>query len=1419
MRFITATMMMLTVLLSAAHASETVVVRLRTSSVPSSLRALGAKSVLPTGVDQQKVPETVQSRSQRDAFESLRHYVVLTLPDGVTTREIEDIDGVADVRPLVTMKIHAEPLTNDSLASEQYALTTVGARSAWTMATGKGIVVGIIDTGIDWTHEDLVGAMAVTAAEDVNKNGRFDDWPSDVEFDGVLGDLNGLDEDNNGVADDVIGYDFVDQDVRNIGDDRGRDPIPFDEQGHGTSVGGVIAATPNNLLGIAGLAYGSRLRALRAFDATGNAEEDDIASALVYAALTGVNVVNMSFGDGVDSPMLRDAVKFASAMNVVLVASAGNTGTTSRQYPAGYDEVIAVGSTNEEDRRSPFSSTGSLVALCAPGESIVTTAVNSRYRTVNGTSFAAPYVAAAAAMMLERSAMQMSAAEIRGTLQERSLDLGERGWDVLYGAGRLQVDAALAAQGRSAYGIIKPSNEDEVDVRTTPTLAVMGSVLVAPFDSYSVSYGVGLEPTAWTTINSSNVAVVMDTLARLNTTTLTSGLYTIRLQVACKDGRSLDSRKRITIVNNDVLTITKAEIINAWTTDRRSPVVTVRTSRPTALALNITAENSSTFSDVKRFVRSHSLVVPDSIISRSQIAVQARCTADNDSVAETTLTIAASREGAPSVSGWKKTQSASWSGYVLNDVRDLYGDGLPSFVMNDLSSGSFGGTFTMQYRDGVWSRRDSLTSTWIPRGICDANGNGLLEVLAHVVGRAVLFEQAVVGGSPFARIIYADSSGRQNGAGVADINGDGREELLLLSDSGCTAITYRNGRFDRLGIAVNTSAPSYGNVNNRVDEISVAAGDFDGDGAVEVAFGDTDGDLIISEWDGVAFVNRYLLETNGGGGSGFVASGDVDADGRPDVVFGVPDSTQPDAEREYGRDVWTYRLLRANGNDQYEAVWTDHIAGVRYGIGYRNGVDVGPLDSRPGEEIVICAYPRMYVFGADETSKAIVPRWFVPDVVSPRFLMYDFNKNGINELGYGITYAGLGMMTGFNFSEVDTVLRHPAPASMRGHYVSADSIVLDWMPVADTKQYKIFGSTNNGPYRSLDSTTTTSVTVAEPIGSSSVRFAVVAYPINTTIRESQRSNDAAFMINDQARVIGLDRDTVNRSELRTGLRVLLRYSSDISVDHIEPTQFLLLDRSSGAGVVPTLTAVAGTQQDVVLTFPGVNFSDSLLVRVRHVNDMAGKPVRDTSFPLVVRNDPASTPEFALASLGVRSTTALLVTFTADVDATATNPLNYRLDPIGTVLTATRVDARTIELDLDPASPLTARGITYSLTAVGIKGDPSGVITTGAGNTATFIVTAPDLSSAYVYPHPVRLTRDDEITFGGLTQDATVEVLDGAMRTLVTITGTEGNGGVRWDLRTSAGERIPPGLYFYRVSGTSDQGAGVEPVLKKLMVER
>lgn len=250
-------------------------------------------------------------------------------------------------------------------------------------APGKGTVVAVIDTGVDYTHKDLADNI----------------WVNEGEIPG-----NGIDDDSNGYVDDVHGVDFVDGDCD-----------PMDEHGHGTHVAGIIAMTPGNGGGV-GVAYGAKIMCVRAGQANGSFASSDIAKAIKYAADNGADVINMSFGGTGRSYLVESALQDAFP-SCVLVAAAGNDGlpttdainagyfNTEDIYPAGYKYVLGVMATDNNKRLASFSNWDYLEGqnceyeMAAPGVNIYSTLPGNRYACWSGTSMATPNVAAAAAIL------------------------------------------------------------------------------------------------------------------------------------------------------------------------------------------------------------------------------------------------------------------------------------------------------------------------------------------------------------------------------------------------------------------------------------------------------------------------------------------------------------------------------------------------------------------------------------------------------------------------------------------------------------------------------------------------------------------------------------------------------------------------------------------------------------------------------------------------------------------------------------------------------------------------------------------------------------------------------------------------------------------------------------------------------------
>lgn len=302
----------------------------------------------------------------------------------------------------------------------------IGALTAWDTTTGSDkVVVGVIDTGIDYTHEDLVDNM----------------WVNDREIPN-----NGKDDDKNGIIDDYYGFNAV----RNSGN-------PMDDQGHGTHCAGVIGAKGDNGAGIAGVNWNVRLMALKFLDENGSGRLNDALECVNYAVAMkkrGVNlrVLSNSWGGGGYSRALEDAIKLANDNDILFVAAAGNDASNNDRYPhypSSYDvpNVVAVAALDANDGIASFSCYGKKsVHLAAPGVDVYSTVPAAEYGTgymhFSGTSMATPYVAGAAALVLAQNP-KLTTKELKARLLDSTVPVAELKGKTVTG-GRLNVAQALA---------------------------------------------------------------------------------------------------------------------------------------------------------------------------------------------------------------------------------------------------------------------------------------------------------------------------------------------------------------------------------------------------------------------------------------------------------------------------------------------------------------------------------------------------------------------------------------------------------------------------------------------------------------------------------------------------------------------------------------------------------------------------------------------------------------------------------------------------------------------------------------------------------------------------------------------------------------------------------------------------------------
>lgn len=373
--------------------------------------------------------------------------------------------------------------TNGGLANAD-----IDAPEAWDVQTGNGVVIAVIDTGVDYTHPDLKDNIWVNPGE-------------------IAG--NGIDDDGNGFVDDIHGWDFA----SDIND-------PADDHAHGTHVAGIIAAKSNNGIGVSGINWNAKIMALKFFDANGLGSTSNAIRAINYAVMMGVRISNNSWGGGGFSKALFDTIQAAAAKGHLFVAASGNetlNTDTSPHYPSAYDlpNIISVAATDDSDRLASFSNFGVVtVDIAAPGFRIESLIPNGLYQSLSGTSMAAPFVSGAAGLVLS-TVSGISTEALKAALLDNADLLPSLSGRVATGA-RLNISRTLKSLVASAS--ITPN---------TTTMGVNESV------SFRVSGGTA--PFSWSVANA-NIGQIS------SSTGLFTALAVGRTQVSVTDANGLTAR-------------------------------------------------------------------------------------------------------------------------------------------------------------------------------------------------------------------------------------------------------------------------------------------------------------------------------------------------------------------------------------------------------------------------------------------------------------------------------------------------------------------------------------------------------------------------------------------------------------------------------------------------------------------------------------------------------------------------------------------------------------------------------------------------------------------------------------------------------------------------------------------------------------
>jgi len=1278
---------------------------------------------------------------------------------------------------------------NDPYYSSQYYINKVNAQNVWDASMGdSSVIIGVIDSGLDFLHPDLNGSFKINYGEIPNNN---------------------IDDDFNGYVDDYYGWNFV---------NNNNDPADDNIFSHGTSVTGIMTASFNNGIGIASVSPKCKVLVMKTFDAQGIGYDENVSAAILYAVSRGVKVLNMSFGDYVYSSLLRDVIRFAYSKNIVMVSSAGNDNSDVLHYPSAFDEVISVGASDMLDNKASFSAFGETVDLYAPGYQILTASGTGKgsaefgydYAYIGGTSFSAPIVSAVSALLISKN-KNLTNEEVRGILVSSTDYLsGQNEWNHFHASGRLNAFNSMNYSGSPSVARIYFPFQDFAD--TLNSIPIVISAASPLFQSYSIFYGIGENPYIFIPLVVNKTSqIIKDTAFVWNLSSLPDTSVTLRLAINSGNGRTIEHRL-IFYHDKRESAVTDYSFGEIADRDCFSEIITFSTKYKSLGKIyykrkNVSepfnfifadggSNNTGTISEFHYGLLKHKNLNQN---TEYEFYIESRALNGKISILRDTSFHFIAKSGINEYGFIRKN-------YVLpfvqtcNSIFDITGSGKKDLFTNEIDSNLRLKIY--QYAGNAFTRvlNFSLPDYSVARDLAYLNSNNKIDLLTSTGRNGAIFEALLPGQYPVSKIWSDENNDNFWSARFGDVNGNGFKEFYGFGKTGLRILEYNGSSFNELNTL------SYSRSTAQANSQNVLIEDFNSDGSNEIVYADTyfpdagsssqfTGINIFKNTASYTFtriftdtIPKFIKGDN-------LISGDFDGDGKKEFAVGTVSNTS-DPVQYYSLFLFKFTGGSFRVIDIFDIYYTDFNSEV--------STKSGNIDSDSKDEILVNASKCFYVLKFNSANQKLEPLFYTGGINSFNQLVYDFDGNGINEIGLN------NVNDTMYFYEKELPFGGPlTPAAFNAYSLDSNNVFMNYSQVQGAEYYRIYRANNDTAANFIlyDSTVSLTYNDINVVNRKNYLYRITAVDTNLSVRESKPTNDIKVFVHNKSGI------SVINSEGNGFISV--KFTEKVNFAAPLPSVFIL--NSVGSPKIVSFKSA----NEYLLSFENRIPNGSYSLKTIGLKDFYGSPVDSGAKQFIVNH--IDSVSFYIKTVNLVDKYKLRVEFNLNTDTlTSRNPDNYSFEPFNFKVLSVETDAagNIIYLNLSAGGYIGASGKNYLLKAFNIYSSSGIKINDGAGASFGFIFNKENLADVFVYPNPhTKNSKSDHVTFANLTRSAKIYIYDITGKYIALVEAVNGNGGADWNMKTNEGLEVPTGVYLFRAEGKDSNGNAVDEKIGKFMIVR